>query len=45
MILELHIENFNKFSLHIELQPTLDIDNDFIIQGAWGLRYKFSKKH
>ena len=36
-------EKFDRFSLHIELQPTLDIDSDLIIQSSWGLRYKFGK--
>jgi len=38
-------EKFDRFSLHIELQPTLDINSDFIIQSSWGLRYKFGKKN
>ncbi|MFO7828819.1 MAG: hypothetical protein R6V23_09385 [Bacteroidales bacterium] len=38
------IEKFDRFSLHIELQPTLDIEGDLIIQSSWGLRYKFGKK-
>jgi hypothetical protein len=38
------IEKFERFSLHIELQPTLDIESDLIIQSSWGLRYKFGKK-
>jgi len=38
------IEKFDRFSLHIELQPTLDIESDLIIQSSWGLRYKFGKK-
>lgn len=37
------IEKFDRFSLHIELQPTLDMEN-LIIQSSWGLRYKFGKK-
>ncbi|KAF5052407.1 hypothetical protein DSECCO2_409140 [anaerobic digester metagenome] len=36
-------EKLNGFSLHIELQPTLDFDNDLILQSSWGLRYKFGK--
>ncbi|MCK9438433.1 MAG: hypothetical protein M0Q12_14660 [Synergistaceae bacterium] len=36
-------EKFDKFSLHIEIQPTLDFENDPIIQSSWGLRYKFGK--
>jgi len=35
------IENFDRFSLHIELQPTYGIVDDLIIQSSWGLRYKF----
>jgi len=38
------IEKFDRFSLHIELQPTLDIESDLIIQSSWGLRYKFGNK-
>ena len=38
------IEKFDRFSLHIELQPTLDLNSDLIIQSSWGLRYKFGKK-
>lgn len=38
------IEKFNRFSLHIELQPTLDIESDLILQSSWGLRYKFGRK-
>ncbi|MCA1761215.1 MAG: hypothetical protein LC658_15710, partial [Bacteroidales bacterium] len=38
------IEKFDRFSLQIELQPTLDIDNDLIIQSSWGIRYKFGKQ-
>lgn len=38
------VEKFERFSLHIELQPTLDIEGDFILQSSWGLRYKFGKK-
>lgn len=38
------IEKFDRFSLHIELQPTLDIESDLIVQSSWGLRYKFGKK-
>lgn len=36
-------EKFDRFSLHIEIQPTLDIESDLIIQSSWGLRYKFGK--
>jgi hypothetical protein len=35
-------EKFNRFSLHIELQPTFDLQSDIIIQSSWGLRYKFN---
>jgi len=38
------IEKFDRFSLHIELQPTLDIWGDLIVQNSWGLRYKFGEK-
>jgi hypothetical protein len=38
------IEKFDRFSLHIELQPTLDIESDLIIQSSWGFRYKFGEK-
>ena len=38
------IEKFDRFSLHIELQPTLNIaEDDLILQSSWGLRYKFGK--
>lgn len=37
-------EKLERFSLHIEFQPTLDIDSDLILQSSWGLRYKFGKK-
>lgn len=37
------IDKFDRFSLHIEFQPTLDIDSDLIFQSSWGLRYKFGK--
>lgn len=37
------IDKFDRFSLHIEFQPTLDIDSDLILQSSWGLRYKFGK--
>lgn len=37
-------DNFDKFSFHIEIQPTIDIGNDLILQSSWGLRYRFSKK-
>ncbi|MCF8219453.1 MAG: hypothetical protein K9J21_10805 [Bacteroidales bacterium] len=37
------VEKFKRFSLHIELQPTLDLESDLMIQSSWGLRYKFGK--
>lgn len=37
------IEKFDKFSLHLELQPTFDIDDDLIFQSSWGLRYMLKK--
>lgn len=37
-------EKFNRFSLHIELEPTLDLSaEDLVIQSSWGIRYKFLK--
>ncbi len=37
-------EKFGRFSLHIELEPTLDLaGEDVIIQSSWGIRYKFLK--
>ena len=37
-------EKFNRFSLHIELEPTLDFSSeDVILQSSWGIRYKFLK--
>lgn len=39
-------EKFDRFSLHIELQPTLDFTSeDVIIQSSWGIRYKFLRQH
>jgi hypothetical protein len=39
------IENFDRFSLQIEIQPTLDIgSSDAFVQSSWGLRYKFGKR-
>jgi len=38
-------EKFDRFSLHIELQPSLDvIVSGLTIQSAWGLRYRFGKR-
>jgi hypothetical protein len=35
-------EKFNRFSLHIELEPTIDFGTeDLIIQSSAGIRYKF----
>jgi len=39
------IEKLDRFSLHIEFQPSLDIDSDLILQSSWGLRYKFGKNN
>ena len=39
------IEKFDRFSLHIEFQPTLDIHSNLILQSSWGLRYKFGKNN
>jgi hypothetical protein len=37
-------EKLERFSLHIELEPTLDISGEtLVIQSSWGLRYKFIK--
>jgi len=38
------IEKFKNFSLHIEFQPTIDFENDVLLQSSWGLRYRFEKK-
>jgi hypothetical protein len=39
------VENFDRFSLQIELQPAFDIQSsDLILQSSWGLRYKFGKR-
>lgn len=38
------IEQFDKFSLHIEIEPVIDFDNDLFILTSWGFRYKFGKK-
>jgi hypothetical protein len=34
-------QKFDKFSLHIELQPTFDFENTPIVESSWGIRYKF----
>lgn len=37
-------EKWNRFSFHIEFQPTFDFGNRrTILQSTWGLRYKFLK--
>jgi len=37
-------EKLNRFSMHIELEPTLDFSSeDLIIQASAGIRYKFIK--
>ena len=37
-------EKWNRFSFHIEFQPTFDFGHErIILQSAWGLRYKFLK--
>lgn len=37
-------EKLDRFSLHIELAPTLDlVGEDVIIQSSWGIRYRFHK--
>lgn len=38
-------EKFDRFSLHIEMQPTFIIDNYPIILSGWGFRYKFGGKN
>jgi len=38
-------EKLDRFSFHIELEPTLDLSSeDLIIQSSWGIRYKFIRK-
>ena len=37
------LETFDRFSLHVEVQPTYDFEGDVIIQSAWGIRYRFGK--
>jgi len=37
------LESFDKFSLHVEIQPTYDFEGDVIIQSAWGIRYRFGE--
>jgi hypothetical protein len=38
------VENLERFSLHMEFQPTLDgRTEDLILQSSWGIRYKFGK--
>lgn len=38
------IAQFDKFSLHIEIEPVIDFDNDLFILTSWGLRYSFGAK-
>jgi hypothetical protein len=35
------LDRLNRFSFHIQLEPTLDLQSDFILQSSWGIRYKF----
>src|SRR6056297_1080788 len=37
------VESFDRFSLHVEVQPTYDFEGDVIIQSAWGIRYRFGE--
>ena len=38
-------EKFDRFSLHIEFEPTLDlVVEDLILQASWGIRYKFIRE-
>lgn len=38
-------EKFERFSLHIELEPTLDFSSeDLILQSSWGIRYSFVRR-
>jgi hypothetical protein len=38
-------EKLDRFSFHIEVEPTLDFNvEDIIIQSSWGLRYRFPKQ-
>jgi len=34
-------EKNDKFSLHIELQPTFDFDYSPLLQSSWGIKYRF----
>ncbi len=38
------IESFKQFSLHAEIAPLWDFNDNFIFLGSWGFRYKFKKK-
>lgn len=38
------IEKFDRFSLHVEFQPTIDFDEDLFFQSSWGFRYRFKGK-
>ncbi len=37
------LEKLDKFSFHIEFQPTIDFESSMILQSSWGLRYRFGK--
>jgi hypothetical protein len=38
-------EKFDRFSLHIEFEPMLDLGvEDLILQASWGIRYKFIRE-
>jgi hypothetical protein len=36
-------EKLDKFSFHIEFQPTIDFESATLLQSSWGLRYRFGK--
>ncbi|MFC0876941.1 hypothetical protein ACE01N_10110 [Saccharicrinis sp. FJH2] len=39
------LEKYKRISMHVELQPTYDVDAEFgLLQGAWGIRYRFGNK-
>ena len=38
------LPEFRRLSLHMELQPMLDFNTDFIIQSSFGIRFKFGRK-
>ena len=37
-------EKLDKFSFHIEFQPTIDFESATLLQSSWGLRYRFGKE-